>query len=188
MIVVNQSNWHTADLEHLLECVRGMPGHLQGRHVNSDTVILFTTSRKKKGKTNAGATVQPPAASAKIRSDRWDNTIVVAIRSSAQLQMDVLDRIANINDDYVQDMSPADVVVVAECITSALHQRGFRQQACSWAQYKSLRARTDKISPSPLLKQREIDALTRKQREIHDSAICQIAILEAKIRELRAQG
>lgn len=185
MIVVNLSNWHTGDLEKLLECVIGMEGFKQARNINDNTILLFNTCRKKKWTGRTGRVVPPPPVSFNCHQQRWANTLVVSIGTAARLKMDVLDRLAGVGTDCIQDMSSENVVKVAESIANVLSQRGYNRMNCSWAAYRSLRVRTDKVKPSPILKQREIEALVSEQEEIRRGADRAIQQLQEKIRKLR---
>jgi len=183
MLIENESNWSTEDLEELVRCVEGLKNFKRGSHAYSSTLLLFRTYAPRKYTTYRGEESVPDAADYRQYSRRWHNTIEVKIRSRAQLSMDVLDRMAHIGDDYEQDMPSDDVQCVARAIGEALGSWNMQKLNYSWAKTKSLRARS-KIKRSPVAAEREIHKLTTTRNEIIRDANSKAEKLDKRIEKL----
>jgi hypothetical protein len=187
MIVENESNWKTEDLVALLEKILGMEGFERGGHITSNTLLLFTTSRRRTPRVNSwqhrrGET--PPPVEMDRSCRRYYNTVAIKIRSAKRLQMEVLDRLANVPGGGVQDMSAANVVKVAECIARALGNWHGTKLNFDWAKTFSMRTST-KNRRSETGVQRRIECLRDSQDDLRRICRAEIQKIEKKIQKLQ---
>ena len=185
MYLENESNWRTSDLQELLEGVKAMPDYRQNWRLCNRTVLLFVTGKPKPKKVKySDEVIEPDAVVADHSPKRWDDTMVIKIRSSKALEMDALDRIAHIGKDYEQDMPGKDVEAVAKAIHEMVACYQYPEPDFSWARLKSLRSRK-KIEKSERALQREIEALKLEQRNAEWKHQDRIKKLDEKIEKLR---
>ena len=164
MIFENESNWNTEDLWSLVEYVKSMPGYREGYNIYPSTLLLVRTSSGRPTKNKYGEISKSPlTAEVDRRPSRWEDTVVVKIRSKIQLKMDVLDRIAHIGEMYEQDMSGSDVVQVAKAFGEAIASYSLERASFEWARTMSLRSRY-KIEVGKVALLREIEALDYERR------------------------
>jgi hypothetical protein len=189
MLIENESNWSTEDLVALTEAVAGKIGNQVRHGFKQDTLLLFKTSRKRERKGWRGAgqhVVKPPTAYAQNNRHGHANTVVVYIASAKRLQMEVLDRMANITDEGRQDMSSEDVVKVAKAIGSAIGGWRFGNNSYEWAANSPMRARS-RGAKSKVATRRKIEKLREEQENYRRWAANEIEKLEKKIEALQSE-
>ena len=186
MLIANESNWRTDDLEALVESLRNQPGFKEGYQIRSNTLLLFVTGNPKKTPARGGVVVEPPAATGIRNPRRWSDTVVVKIRSRCQLRLEVLDRMSHIGHDYEQDMKAADVERVASAIAEAIGSWECEKFDYSWARKMSLRHRPN-VTWSKEAGEREVLALLDRKDDIKRSTQDRLRKIDQQINRIRAQ-
>lgn len=176
MLIENESQWLTEDLLALVARVQQIP-EFTLENFYPRTLLLFKTSRLKEkwiGK--------PPAASLPSSYRiKYEDTRVVEIRSTSKIQLEVLDRLANSDDQ--QDMSKEDVVLVAKAIGRALGGWNADHHNYDWASMMALRVgRAPKRGAVAL--EREVRALRNEQDRFRRQARQEIEKIEKKIEKI----
>jgi len=187
MIVENESNWRTDDLESLLESITGMKGFRLRSHINKGTLVLFTTSRRKTPRVGSWAHQQSykiPIAEMDVSGRKYHNTVIIKIRSSKALKMEVLDRLATVPDEAEQDMSAVNVIKLTDCIAHALGDWPGSQLSFDWAANSNMRSRP-KVTRSKTAVQRRVECLRHEQDNIRNYLTSKIEKIERKIEKLQ---
>lgn len=183
MLIENESNWNTQDLKAMVEAVMELEGFRKGSHIYEDTLLLFKTSRKRGRKNWKGKRDEPPAAYA-VRNQNYSNTVIVEIRSKDKLKLDLLGRMAHINESGHQDMSSDDVKCLLKEIKRALSSYIYSQASVAPLVHMPLRMRS-KITRSKVVIDREIEGLQDKCRSWQRHLDREIEKVNEKIDSLR---
>jgi hypothetical protein len=186
MLVENESNWQTEDLEALLKSVMEQPEFKLDYGVHDSTLILFSTSCRKSKKPSYDDEIvkQPDAAEYDARPRRYDDTRVIKIRSAKQLEMELLDKLAHIGE-CVQHMNTTNVVVLAKAIWVCIGRAYWvKDDQVEFAKSMNMRLRS-KVTRSKVAVEREITALDWQQNSIQNDANRKIRKLEEKAADLR---
>lgn len=184
MLIENESGWNTEDLLALVVRVQQIPS-FRLENFYSRTLLLFKTSRLKEKARRYGGSKEvekPPAASlTDWYRNKYEDTRVVEIRSPSKIKLEVLDRLANSDDQ--QDMSKEDVLLVAKAIARALAGWAAERYDFSWANTVPLRVgRTPKRSK--VAQEREVSALRNEQDRVRRKARQQIEKIEKQIEKV----
>tara|TARA_R110002110_G_scaffold176335_2_gene380399 strand:- start:170 stop:670 length:501 start_codon:yes stop_codon:yes gene_type:complete len=155
----------------------------KGYQIYKNTVLLFKTFAPKKRKTRNDEVIEPDAADYDHYPARWGDTVLVKIRSRAQLKMDVLDRMAHIGEDYEQDMPADDVEYVAKTIGKAIGDWGSGAHDYSWARGKSLRSRS-RIKRSKVAAERELIQLHHNRNRIIGEVNRRVEVIDKRIEKI----
>jgi hypothetical protein len=187
VIVENESNWETRDLEHLLECVLGMDELQPLNFINDETLLLFQTKRGKIKKDWSLDPAQNTPAANETYPIGWNNTILVKIHTAKVLRMPVLDALAHVEGSCQQDMSARNIELLARCIGDAVGGYSARHLDYKWARMKSMRVAAIRNRKSKTGIRRQILALEDKQRRIMNQARREVRDADAKISKLKAR-
>ena len=105
-------------------------------------MLLFKTNCKKPKKDEYGdITETPDPVDYDKYQDRWNDTRVVWIQSSAKLEMEPLDRMAHISG-CEQDMNSDTVIALAVAIWRCLSDNWVNADRVTWAAELNMRSRT----------------------------------------------
>jgi len=187
VIIENESNWRTDDLEALLKSVMKQPSFQLDYGMHDSTLVLFITNRKKpKTKWRSGLLVEPDAADWDANQTRYDDTRIIGIRSAKALEMQVLDKLAHIGE-CVQHMNVENIVVLAQAIWVCLG-RDFRVNASKVEFAKRMNMRTrPKVTRSKLAVERRITALGWQQNRLQTDANKKIRDLDKQVSDLKSK-
>lgn len=186
ILIENESQWRTEDLKEIVRRIEATPGFSR-ENFGQETLLLFTTSRKKVKKDKWGDSPDeiPEAADCPTHGrlgSRYEDTRVVIIRSAEALKADVLDRLAN--SDVQQDMKPEDVLKVVKETAYAIG--GWRGKECDFDWYTEVALRIGGPGKrSKVAAKREIRALRNDQFQIRYRAREAIEKIEKKIEKIR---
>ena len=186
MIVANESNWMTEDLEALLESILKHDSFERDYGVYDSTLLLFTTSRKqpKKDPYDDEIVKEPKAADYESNPKNYYDTKVVKIRSAKKLEMELLDKLAHIGE-CVQHMSTANVVELAKAIWLCVGRDYFiTDEKVEFAKTMNMRVRS-KVIRSKVALERQIAALVWEQSKAQNEANRKIKKLEEKVFAIR---
>jgi hypothetical protein len=186
MLIENESNWSTEDLVALVEAVTGKESFKLAPEIGPDTLILFKTSRKRKGGRGFSARRQaPPPAHSRWAYKTHSKTVFIEIGSAKRLQMGVLDRMANIKSpNCQQDMAAENVVKLATVIHTTLCCFSHRRADLSWAATMSMRTRS-KTTKSKLAVKKKIDKIKENRDKYTRWYEQALADCDRQIRELK---
>jgi HAMP domain-containing protein len=184
VLIENESQWLTEDLLALVARVQQIP-EFTLENFYPRTLLLFKTSRLKEKvrRSSKGDWIGKPPAASLPSSYRikYEDTRVVEIRSTSKIQLEVLDRLANSDDQ--QDMSKEDVVLVAKVIARALGGWKADHHDYDWASTMPLRVgRAPKRGAVAL--EREVRALRNEQDRFRRQARQEIEKIEKKIEKI----
>lgn len=191
MIVANESTWATEDLEALLKSVTEQPKFKRKTWMSEDTLVLFITScaKTKKADYDDEADEIPDTADYDISPKRYEDTIIIRIRSAKALVMEPLDRLAHIGE-CVQHMSTTNLREVAKAIWSGIGRYWPEDSELLFADSMNMRSRP-KITRSKVALKREIAALRWKQYKMErkynkhlSKLIAQEKVLDAKLDQM----
>ncbi len=188
MIVENESNWRTEDIEALLKSITEQESFKRDYGVYDSTLLLFTTSRKKPKKDLYDDEIvkEPKAADYEPNPKAYYDTKVVKIRSAKKLEMELLDKLAHIGE-CVQHMSTANVVELAKAIWVCVGREYFiTDEKVEFAKTMNMRVRS-KVTRSKVALERQIAALEWQQNRAQSDANRKIKKLAAKISAVRAK-
>ena len=186
MIVANESNWMTEDLEALLESILEHESFERDYGVYDSTLILFTTSCKKPKVDPYDADVikEPKAADYDPRPKAYDDTRVIKIRSAKKLEMELLDRLAHIGE-CVQHMSSTCVVELAKAIWVCVGRDYYvADKKVEFAKTMNMRIRS-KVTRSKVVLERKIASLEWQQSKAQNDANRKIKKLEERVFAIR---
>lgn len=188
MIVENESNWRTDDLEALLKCVMEQETFCLDYGVNPSTLILFTTNCRKQKKPAYDDEIvkELDAADYNCAPKHYDDTRLISIRSSKKLEMEILDKLAHIGE-CVQHMNTSNVVVLAKAIWVCVSRDYWvKDQKVEFAKTMNMRLRT-RVTRSKVAVERQIASYQWQQHRVQNDANRKIGKLDEKLRALKAK-
>lgn len=186
MIVANESNWMTEDLEALLESILEHELFERDYGVYDSTLILFTTScqKPKADPYDPNIIKEPKAAYYDPCPRAYDDTRVIKIRSAKKLEMELLDKLAHIGE-CVQHMSTACVVELAKAIWVCVG-RDYWVTDGKVEHAKTMNMRTrSKVTRSKVVLERQIASLEWQQNKAQTDANRKIKKLEERVFAIR---
>ncbi len=188
MIVENESNWRTDDLEALLKCVMEQESFQLDYGIHSSTLILFTTNCKKQKKPDYDDEVvaELDAADCNCAPKNYDDTRLISIRSSKKLEMEILDKLAHIGE-CVQHMNTANVVVLAKAIWVCVGRDYWvKDDKVEFAKSMDMRLRP-KVTRSKVAIERQITSCEWQQHKVQNDANRRIGKLDERIAALKSK-
>lgn len=189
MIVENESNWLTEDIEALLKSMMEQPTFELDSGIYESTLILFKTNcqKDKKDPYDGEITAKAPVADYFTWPSRYDDTKLIVVQSAKKLEMEPLDRLAHIGE-VVQHMSATNLIEFAKTVWRCIARRGgYDNRVFDFTEKLNMRTRT-KITRSKIAIEREISALYWKKQELIRKCNRQTEKLDEKSRALQARA